>query len=68
MFDEPTITLLAALYAELDAYQQQAAIVEAQIAAGDDCEWNTKRLNGWRWNIQVTRNKIAREEQKATGA
>lgn len=64
--EEATITLLDSLYADLRGYEAQAAIIEAQIASGDDSEWNTKRLKGFVWNIQVTKNKIAREQQRAT--
>lgn len=62
--DDPPISLLDSLYAELRAYEAQAAIVEALIASGDDCEWNTRRLSGWTWNIQVAKNRIAREEAR----
>lgn len=63
--DEPVKTYLDTLHDDLKAYEQQAAIIEGLIAAGEDVEWNTGRLSGFRWNIQVTKNKIAREEANA---
>jgi hypothetical protein len=63
--DEPERTILDQLRGDLADYEAQAAIVVRLIEDGDDCEWNTRRLSGWQWNIAQTKAKIAREERAA---
>lgn len=63
MFDRPTITLLAALYAELDEYERKRAKAAALLAE-DDTEYRQKIVGGWDHAIGVKRAQIAREEAR----
>lgn len=67
MFDEPTITLLAALYAELRAYEAKRDKA-AELLAEDDCFYRQKVVAGWDHAIGVKLAQIAQEEQKARAA
>lgn len=60
----PDRSYLAMLRDELAAYQLHVNAVQAQIDAGDDADWNLRRLSGWQWNVAQTLVKIAREEQR----
>lgn len=67
LIDEPTITLLASLYAELKDYRAKREKA-AQLLADDDCFYRQQVLKNWDHAIGVKLAQIEREEQKATEA
>lgn len=61
--DDPPISLLDALRAELADYERRKAKAAADLADDDD-EYRAKVLKGWDHAIGVKRAQIAREEQR----
>jgi hypothetical protein len=63
LIDEPTITLLAALYAELRDYEQRRAKAAALLAQ-DDSDYRRAVLAGWDHAIGVKQAQIERERAR----
>lgn len=59
MHNEPTITLLEALQAELADYERRRAKAAAEPAS----VYRDERLKAWQWSIGVKRGQIARAER-----
>jgi hypothetical protein len=64
LYDEQTITYLAALYAELNEYRRRRKAIQALIDAGDDCDYYAIILKDWDYNIDLKQKQIAAEQQK----